>query len=74
MGWRGALAYDAVFRRLPPLALIFMIAGGILYTTGVIFHFWDRLPFQNAIWRAFVVAAAAFQYAAVFSVVLPGNA
>ena len=48
--------------------------GGILYSAGVVFHLWDQLRFQNAIWHAFVVAAAAFQYAAVFSSVLAATA
>jgi channel protein (hemolysin III family) len=51
-----------------------VIAGGILYSAGVVFHLWDQLRFQNAIWHAFVVAAAAFQYAAVFSSVLAATA
>jgi hemolysin III len=70
MGWSGVLAYESVFSQLSPLALSSIIAGGMLYSTGVVFHLWDQLRFQNAIWHAFVVAAAAFQYVAVFSSVL----
>jgi hemolysin III len=73
MGWSGVLAYDSVFSRLSPLSLALMIAGGILYSAGVIFHLWDELRFQNAIWHAFVTAAAVFQYAAIFNSVLSGN-
>jgi hemolysin III len=39
--------------------------GGLLYSTGVIFHLWERLRFQNAIWHAFVLVAAGCHYAAV---------
>lgn len=74
MGWSGLLAYKSVFSQLSPLSLSFLIAGGILYSAGVVFHLWDQLRFQNAIWHAFVVAAAAFQYAAVFSTVLAATA
>jgi hemolysin III len=38
----------------------------MLYSAGVIFHLWERLRFQNAIWHSFVLAAAACHYAAVF--------
>jgi hypothetical protein len=39
--------------------------GGLLYSTGVIFHLWERLRFQNAIWHAFVLVAAGCHYGAV---------
>jgi hemolysin III len=31
----------------------------------VVFHLWQRLPYQNAIWHAFVLAAAACHFSAV---------
>ena len=50
------MLYDAVVKALPPLALGFVVAGGVLYSLGVIFHAWQRLRFQNAIWHGFVLA------------------
>ena len=50
------MLYDAVVTALPPLALWFIVAGGVLYSFGVIFHAWQRLRFQNAIWHGFVLA------------------
>jgi len=41
---------DAVMKAVPPLALGLVVAGGVLYSLGVIFHAWQRLRFQNAIW------------------------
>jgi hemolysin III len=70
LGWSGVLAYDAVFSHLSTSALGFIVAGGLVYSGGVIFHLWDRLRFQNAIWHAFVVVAAALQYVAVFNSVI----
>jgi hemolysin III len=72
MGWSGAFAYDSVFSRLSFLSLVFLITGGLLYLAGIMFHMWDQLRFQNAIWHSFVVTAAAFQYMAILSFVLPG--
>ncbi len=51
-----------------------LVVGGALYTVGLIFHLWERLPFQNAIWHGFVVAAAATHFAAiVISVAAPAG-
>ena len=47
-----------------------MVAGGVLYTLGVIFHAWQRLRFQNAIWHGFVLCGAACHYTAVLDIVL----
>jgi hemolysin III len=42
-----------------------MGVGGVLYSIGAGFHFWRTLPFQKAIWRSLVLAAASCHYAAV---------
>jgi hemolysin III len=70
MGWSGLMAYDAVFTTLPTLAVWFIALGGALYTLGVIFHAWQRLRFQNAIWHSFVLLGAACHYTAVLDLVL----
>jgi len=43
-----------------------IVAGGILYSIGVIFHVWESLPFQNPIWHGFVLVASGCFYGAVF--------
>jgi hemolysin III len=70
MGWSGMMLYDAVVKALPTVALWFVVAGGALYSLGVIFHAWRRLRFQNAIWHGFVLAGAACHYTAVLDLVL----
>lgn len=70
MGWSGVMLYDSVMGTLPAPALGFVIAGGLLYSFGVIFHAWQRLRFQNAIWHGFVLCGAACHYTAVLDVVL----
>ncbi len=70
MGWSGVAAYDAVVSSLPVNTLVLLAIGGLLYTFGVIFHAWQRLRFQNAIWHGFVLSAAACHYVAVLDLVL----
>ena len=70
MGWSGLLAYEPVLAALPSGSLWLLAAGGLLYTVGVVFHVMERLPFQNAIWHGFVLAAAACHYGAVCGSVL----
>src|ERR1700716_2786255 len=70
MGWSGFMLYDAVVAALPSMALWFVVVGGALYSLGVIFHAWQRLRFQNAIWHSFVLLGAACHYTAVLDLVL----
>jgi hemolysin III len=70
MGWSGMMLYDAVVKALPSAALWFIVAGGVLYSFGVIFHAWKRLRFQNAIWHGFVLSGAACHYTAILDLVL----
>jgi hemolysin III len=70
MGWSGLMLYDSVVAELPTMVLWLVVAGGALYTFGVIFHAWRRLRFQNAIWHGFVLLGAACHYTAVLDLVL----
>ena len=70
MGWSGVMLYGRVVTTLPTLALWFVVAGGALYSLGVVFHAWRRLRFQNAIWHCFVLLGAACHYTAVLDLVM----
>jgi hemolysin III len=70
MGWSGFMVYDKGVAALPTLTLWFIVAGGLLYSFGIIFHGWQRLRFQNAIWHVFVLLGAACHYTAVLDTVL----
>ena len=67
MGWGGIIAARSLLAALSGTTLVLILVGGIIYTTGVIFHVWERLRFQNAIWHGFVVAGSAVHYSAVVS-------
>ena len=65
IGWSGLLIWESV-SLLPATTLWLIVAGGVLYSIGVIFHVWESLPFQNAIWHGFVLVASGCFYGAVF--------
>ncbi|MEO6012704.1 MAG: hemolysin III family protein [Devosia sp.] len=58
IGWSGVLAFHTLATTLPPVAFWLVIAGGVTYSAGIIFHLWDRLKFQNVLWHIFVVAGS----------------
>jgi hemolysin III len=69
LGWIGVVAIDPFTAHLPARTLLLLAAGGAIYTSGVIFHHWQRLRYQNAIWHGFVLMAACVHYIAVLTVI-----
>jgi hemolysin III len=67
LGWSGVIAYESMTSVLPGPGLWLLAIGGILYSIGTLFHVWQSLRFQNAIWHAFVLLAASCHYSAVLT-------
>ncbi|MBB4285329.1 PAQR family membrane homeostasis protein TrhA [Roseospira goensis] len=72
LGWTGLAAAGSLVAALPPAALGLLLAGGILYSAGVLFYVAKRLRFNRAIWHTFVLAAAVCHYVAVSESVFAG--
>jgi hemolysin III len=69
-GWSSALVFQTIATELRTTTLWLIAIGGLLYSVGVIFHFYERLRFHSAIWHCFVLFAACSHYIAVFSCVI----
>jgi hemolysin III len=67
LGWLVVVALKPMMDHLAWYALLLLAAGGLLYSTGVIFYVNKRLKFSRAIWHGHVVAAAATHWAAVLT-------
>lgn len=70
LGWIGLTAAGPFLAALDGRTLALLALGGIVYTAGVVFHLWQRLPYQNAIWHGFVLVAASIHYVAVIGLVI----
>lgn len=66
IGWSGILVFQNLAATLPPVALWLLVAGGITYSAGIIFHLWERLRFHNVLWHLFVVTGAILHLWAIF--------
>ncbi|MEL6266926.1 MAG: hemolysin III family protein [Pseudomonadota bacterium] len=65
MGWAVAVMGGPMLAAMSDTAIGLIVAGGLLYTVGVVFHLWNRLRYQNAIWHAHVLVATVLFYIAV---------
>ena len=64
MGWLFVFAAGPISAAISTATLVLILVGGGLYTVGVLFHLWHRLPYQNAIWHLFVLLATFVFYSA----------
>lgn len=68
MGWMCVFVYDDFANALSSASLAWMIAGGIFYTSGVVFFALDSwYPWCHGIWHLFVIAGSTCHY---FSILL----
>ena len=70
MGWL-ALVFIRPFALAVPLsALLWLLAGGIAYTTGVLFFVNERLRYAHFVWHLFVLTGTGCHFAAVLTCAL----
>ncbi len=70
MGWAVAIWGWGMFAALPAAATVLICVAGGLYTVGVLFYLWERLPYHFTIWHAFVLVASAALYSATLVAVV----
>jgi hemolysin III len=71
-GWTCIFTMQPLLAALSPTAMVLLLAGGVLYSVGAVFHLSERLAYHNAIWHGFVLVASACHFVAVLDAVVLG--
>jgi len=71
MGWLIVVAYRPLAAALPSAGIGWLLTGGLVYSSGLIFYASTRLPYNHAIWHGFVLVGSACHYFAVYFYVAP---
>lgn len=71
MGWLAIIAIKPLYDALPLPGLIWLFAGGLSYTLGVVFYAWDQLRFGHAIWHLFVLGGSICHFFLILLYVIP---
>jgi hemolysin III len=67
MGWLLLIAFQPLQRALPAAGIAWILAGGIVYTLGIIFFAMSRhVPHTHGVWHLFVILGSVCHYVAVF--------
>lgn len=70
-GWVVIFAVRPLMHAISPHGLIWLGAGGLAYTFGVVFFALDRIPYFHAAWHLFVLAGSVAHYFAILFYVVP---
>ena len=66
MGWLVLIAIRPLTALLPSAGLIWLVAGGLAYTVGVVFYLADsRWRYSHFVWHLFVIAGTTCHFFAV---------
>lgn len=65
LGWAGVAAFDPLLRSLSGWDLAMLLAGGLIYSLGVLFHLAERLRYHYPLWHGCVIAASGCHYLVV---------
>ncbi|HWA59371.1 MAG TPA: hemolysin III family protein [Gemmatimonadales bacterium] len=66
MGWVAVVAFKPLAAALPMAGLGWIVAGGLLYTGGVVFYQRDYRMWHHTVWHLFVLAGSACHFVAVW--------
>ncbi|MBT8258332.1 MAG: hemolysin III family protein [Bacteroidia bacterium] len=70
MGWMVVFDFSMLVELMPTNGLIFLIAGGLSYTLGIVFYIFERIPFNHVIWHLFVLGGAVCHFFMIFLYVI----
>ena len=70
MGWLALIPYSELTAALDSAAMVWLIAGGISYTVGVLFYAIERIPYNHFIWHLFVLGGASCHFFMVYLYVI----
>lgn len=70
MGWLIVIDFENLYNSISSYALIYLIAGGLFYTLGIIFYVMHKLKYHHVIWHVFVLLGSFFHYLMVFEIVV----
>lgn len=67
MGWAIVTAIVPLINSMSLLSLILLLAGGIMYSVGVIFYAIKKVRYFHSVWHLFTIAGSVLHYFAILT-------
>lgn len=65
LGWSALFIIEPIYLE-SPMAMNFLIAGGVAYSVGVVFYITRLFKFTHFIWHLFVLTGTTFHFLAIY--------
>ncbi len=66
MGWIAVITIKPLLANLPLSFLMYLLAGGLVYTVGTVFYAFKKIPYNHAIWHLFVLGGTVVHFIGIF--------
>ncbi|GAA4952866.1 hemolysin III family protein [Algibacter agarivorans] len=70
MGWLIVFDFSKLSDVIGNNGILFLFAGGLAYTVGIVFYAIQKIPYNHVIWHLFVLAGAIFHFFMIFGYVI----
>jgi hemolysin III len=67
LGWSALIVMRPLILKVPPIALFWLVAGGVAYTVGVLFFVNKRLRYGHFVWHLFVLVGTSCHFLALLA-------
>ncbi|MEO1033735.1 MAG: hemolysin III family protein [Bacteroidota bacterium] len=70
MGWLIVFDFSELSDAIGPNGVLWLFAGGLSYTVGIVFYAIERIPYNHVIWHLFVLGGAICHFFMIFNHVI----
>ncbi|GAA4281762.1 PAQR family membrane homeostasis protein TrhA [Gaetbulibacter aestuarii] len=70
MGWLIIFDFSNLSTMVGSNGILFLFAGGLAYTIGIVFYAIHSIPYNHVIWHLFVLAGAVFHFCMIYFYIL----
>ena len=65
MGWAIIFTIKPIINNIPPMGVMLLVLGGIIYTVGVIFYIMKKYKYMHSVWHLFVLGGSVCHYLSI---------
>ena len=73
MGWLMLIAIVPIFNSLPTTGFLWLMAGGLFYSFGILFYAKAQFLYHHLVWHLFVIAGSLAHFIVIFNYVIPSR-
>ena len=70
MGWLIVFDFSNLSEAIGPNGVLWLFAGGMFYTVGILFYAVNKIPYNHVIWHLFVLGGAICHFFMIFNHVI----